>query len=117
MIQNLEDDLVIIEPNDLNKMDLLVVEYFNCEKCEHFIYNCKSLLKTSNLNQCINFKNKWTKYQMINEGNNYSGDYNNHSDNYLDYGILNLSSSSESSIFETDVMNLISIYEFHTVKL
>ena len=45
----------IIKSQELNKINLLAIEYFNYEKHEHFAYNCKFSLK---IDKYINFTNK-----------------------------------------------------------
>ena len=50
-----ENDLDIIEPQELNKMNLLAIECFNYGKREHFACNYKS---SSKIDKHVNFANK-----------------------------------------------------------
>jgi hypothetical protein len=97
-----DEELDIIQPEELNKMDLHTVECFNCGKHEHFARDCKSPPQTD---KHVHFgkrnfsKGKRTLYQTVEDIS---------SDDQSDYGVLNPSDSEES-----DVLNLMSTYEFN----
>ena len=103
------DELDIIVPEQLNKMDLMATECFKYGKRGQFARDCKSPRpadKRVNFGKSSYGKSifgKWILYQTVKDLSD---------DDESDYGILNPSDSEEA--FE--VLNLMSTYEFNHDK-
>jgi len=77
-----EDDLDIIVPDELNKMDLMATECWNCGKHGHFSRDCKSPRKDKKVNFVKGNststnkygKSKRTLYQTVDESSSEDDD-------------------------------------------
>ena len=117
-VKDSDEELDIIVPLQLNKMDLLATECFNCGRRGHFYRDCKSPLRPD-LEKHVGFtKNrsgkdksgkgtgKRTLYQTVEDLSDSDQSVQS------DYGILN-PSDTESNDDGYDNLNLMSTYEFN----
>ena len=105
-----EDDLDYIQPEDLNRMDLMQVTCYNCGKRGHFKRNCKSPPKDKQ----VNFNKSSYGSSGTSRSLYQAAEVDDAPDDKPSYGVLD-PSSSESSDMETDSddLNLMSTYEFN----
>jgi len=102
-----EDDLDVIIPDELNKMDLMATECWNCGKRGHFSRDCKSPRKDKKVNfakgNSNKYGNKRTLYQTVDESSSEDND------DQSDYDALN-PSSPEDEEEALDVLNMMSMH-------
>ena len=102
-----DEDLDIIVPEQLNNMDLLATECWNCGKRGHFRRDCKSPAQDKRVNfEKGNFKSKYrgkvnrTLYHTV------ENDSDTENDEQSDYGVLNPSDTEQEETL--DVVTLMS---------
>jgi transposase InsO family protein len=97
-----EDDLEFIQPEELNKLDLMQVTCYNCGKRGHFKRNCKSPPRDKQ----VNFKSSGTNKSL------YQAAELEDVQDIQDYGVLDPSTTSDTET-DSDDLNLMSTYEFN----